>query len=647
MLAAMKATGLFGVLLPLALLPAAEPPAPFGAVPSEAQLAWHELETYAFVHFTTNTFTGKEWGYGDEDPAVFNPTDFSADQIAGTLAKAGMKGLILTCKHHDGFCMWPSATTAHDIAASPWKDGKGDMVKEFSEAAKRHDLRFGVYLSPWDRNHASYGTPEYLAVYREQLRELLTNYGPVFTVWHDGANGGDGFYGGKRERRSIDNTTYYDWPRTWELTRKLQPQAAIFSDIGPDVRWIGNERGIANYPCWATYTPVGPDGGTPAPGHVRHQDGQTGTVGGDRWLPGECDVSIRPGWFWHEEHNGQVRTPKNLLELYFNSVGRGASFLLNVPPDRRGRIHETDIAALEGYKQALDRLFARNLAAGATAKSDVTRGSGPEFSPDLVLDDDKSSYWAAPDGSTTASLELTLPEAREFSVVRLREPIRLGQRVRKFTVEVCENGTWSEWIGNGSSIGAHVLLRGRKVSADAVRLMITESAACPCIAEFSLWLEPQDVPDQVVKHDPAALPHEGWQITSSFETADHPAAHAIDGNPRTFWCTHDVAKGEQGPPQSLTLDLGREQPVAALTFLPRQDGTAHAVVDRYRIEWSRDGKEWSAPLEGEFSNIRANPVGQRVALPAGTVARHLRFTALRVLEKNNVTLAEIGVIRAR
>lgn len=354
MLAAMKATGLFGVLLPLALLPAAEPPAPFGAVPSEAQLAWHELETYAFVHFTTNTFTGKEWGYGDEDPAVFNPSDFSADQIAGTLAKAGMKGLILTCKHHDGFCMWPSATTTHDIAASPWKGGKGDMVKEFSEAAERHNLLFGVYLSPWDRNHASYGTPEYLAVYREQLRELLTNYGPVFTVWHDGANGGDGFYGGKRERRSIDNTTYYDWPRTWELTRKLQPRAAIFSDIGPDVRWIGNERGIANYPCWATYTPVGPDGGTPAPGHVRHQDGQTGTVGGDRWLPGECDVSIRPGWFWHEEQNGQVRSPKNLLDLYFNSVGRGASFLLNVPPDRRGRIHENDVAALEGYKQALD-----------------------------------------------------------------------------------------------------------------------------------------------------------------------------------------------------------------------------------------------------------------------------------------------------
>lgn len=638
----MKAARLIPLLLLASPLLAATPPKPYGALPNEAQLAWHELETYAFVHFTTNTFTGKEWGYGDEDPAIFNPTDFDADQIVGTLAKAGMKGVILTCKHHDGFCMWPSKTTDHDVAASPWKGGKGDMVKEFSEAAKRHGIAFGVYLSPWDRNNAAYGTPDYIRIYREQLQELLTNYGPVFTVWHDGANGGDGFYGGKRESRSIDRTSYYDWPRTWELTRKLQPKAAIFSDMGPDVRWIGNERGVANYPCWATFTPVGPDGGPPAPGHIRTQDSTSGNVDGKQWLPGECDVSIRPGWFWHEDQNNKVRSPKNLLDLYFNSVGRGASFLLNIPPDRSGRIHENDVAALEGYKRALDALFSKNLAEGATAKADQTRG--PEFGGDKLLDTDKASYWSTPDEVNTGSVEIALPEARTFSVVRLREAIRLGQRVRKFSVEVRQQGSWTKWIEDGASIGSQTLLRGREVTADAVRLNIEKSAASPCVAELSLWLEPKNVPDRVAKRDPSELGKEGWKVTSSFDTKDHPAAHAIDNDPKTFWCTHDSEKGEQGPPQSLTLDLGKEQPLAALTFLPRQDGTPHAVIDRYRIETSADGKEWSKPLEGEFSNIRANPVEQRVALPAATKARFIRFTALGVLEKNNVTLAEMGVI---
>lgn len=624
------------------LVSAVEPPKPYGAVPSEAQLAWHELETYAFVHFTTNTFTGKEWGYGDEDPKIFNPTAFDADQIVGTLAKAGMKGVILTCKHHDGFCMWPTKTTDHSVAKSPWKNGKGDMVKEFSEAAKRHGIKFGVYLSPWDRNIANYGTPDYIKTYRAQLTELLTNYGPIFTVWHDGANGGDGYYGGKREKRGIDRTTYYDWPTTWAITRKLQPKAAIFSDVGPDVRWIGNEHGEANYPCWATYDPVGSDGGAPSPGNTRYQQGTTGTVDGKHWLPGECDVSIRPGWFWHAEQNNRVRSPKNLLNLYFKSVGRGASFLLNVPPDRRGLIHENDVASLQGYKKALDEMFANNLAKGAKATADQNRGKG--FEAAMMLDDDKKSYWAAPDDVKTATVELVLPEARTFSVVRLREPIRLGQRIRKFAIDVRENGNWTEWEGKGSSIGAHVLLRGKSVTADAVRVRILESAASPCLSEVSLWLEPTDVSDSLAKADPNALSRAGWKITSSFETKDHPASHAIDGNPATFWCTHDAEKGEQAPPQSLTLDLGKEQPVAALTFLPRQDGSAHAVVDKYRLEWSNDGSTWSKPLEGEFSNIRANPVEQRVSLPAGTKTRYVRFTALGVLEKNNVTLAEIGVM---
>ena len=241
-------------------------PAPFGATPSGRQLQWHGLEQYAFLHFTVNTFTDREWGNGDEDPKIFNPFAFDADAIVKALAAGRMKGVILTCKHHDGFCLWPTATTEHSVRNSAWRGGKGDVVREISDAAARHGLKFGVYLSPWDRNNAAYAKPEYVKIYRDQLRELLTGYGPIFEVWHDGANGGDGYYGGAREKRLIDKKVYYDWPNTWDMVRSLQPNAVIFSDAGPDLRWVGNESGFANETCWATYDPVGEQGDAAAPG---------------------------------------------------------------------------------------------------------------------------------------------------------------------------------------------------------------------------------------------------------------------------------------------------------------------------------------------------------------------------------------------
>ena len=615
---------------------AVSPPAPYGPVPSAAQARWHGLEMYAFCHFTVNTFTDKEWGYGDEDPAIFNPSAFDADQIVGTLARCGFKGVILTCKHHDGFCLWPTKTTEHNISQSPWKGGKGDMVREFADAAKRAGIPFGVYLSPWDRNNANYATPRYTAIYREQLRELLTQYGSLFEVWHDGANGGDGFYGGKREKRSIDATTYYEWPKAWAMVHKLQPEAVIFSDAGPDLRWVGNERGQSPYPNWATFSPVGRKGGAASPGNCRTQEG---SPDGKLWMPAETDVSIRPGWFWHAAENTKVRTPKNLMDLYFTSVGRGTSLLLNVPPDRRGLIHEADVIALTGFKQALDRMFANNLAAGAKVTADVTRGPG--FEAVQVLDADAQSYWAAPDKARAATLELTLPEARAFSVIRLREPVRIGQRILKFNVDVREAGAWHEWIGNGSSVGPQVLLRGKPVTADAVRVRIVEAAACPCLSEISLWLEPTDVSDTLAAADPKALPRDGWKASASAAAPGQAASNAIDGDPNTLWAAPATAAG---PPQSLTLDLGATHELAAVTVLPRQDGKSAAMIDRYRLEWSTDGSIWSAPLEGEFSNLRANPVEQRINLPAGTQARHLRFTALRVLEGASVSIAELGVV---
>jgi alpha-L-fucosidase len=586
---------------------------------------------YAFVHFTTNTFTGKEWGYGDEDPSIFNPTAFDADQIVGTLARCGFKGVILTCKHHDGFCMWPTKTTDHSVTKSPWKDGKGDMVREFSDAAKRSGIGFGVYLSPWDRNSPDYGTPRYVEIYREQLRELLTDYGPVFEVWHDGANGGDGYYGGKRERRNIDPRIYYQWPQAWDMVRKLQRHAVVFSDVGPDVRWIGNESGRAPYPYWPTFSPVGPDGGVAAPGFSKTQDG---SPDGRLWMPAETNVSIRPGWFWHEHENDKVRSPKNLLDRYFESVGHGTTFLLNVPPDRRGLIHELDVASLTEFKQALDRMFSRNLAEGAGAVADQTRGEG--FGADLLLDDDKTTYWSAPDDGRAATIELTLPEARRFSVIRMREPIRLGLRIHRFAVDVRSGGEWSEWISDGRTVGAQILLRGKPVTADGVRVRILESTACPCLSEISLWLEPEGVRESPADSNPVAMPKTGWKMVS---TGGDPAL-VIDGDPQTIWITSEG----QLPPQSVTIDLGVTEQPTAFTVLPRQDGKSVAMVDRYRLEWSLDGIAWSTPIEGEFSNLRANPIEQRIAFPEGTRLRHMRFTALRVLQGNQVSAAEFGLI---
>src|SRR5215831_98768 len=324
-------------------------PAPYGPTPSARQLRWHELEFYSFVHFTVNTFTDKEWGYGDEDPAIFNPTDFDARQIVRVAKEAGMKGLILTAKHHDGFCLWPSKFTEHSVKNSPWKNGHGDVVKEISEACRRHGLKFGVYLSPWDRNRADYGTPSYITYYRNQIRELLTGYGPIFEIWFDGANGGDGFYGGAKEKRVIDRKTFYHWPETWQLVRGLQPGTCIWSDAGPDARWVGNESGVAGQTCWATLNRA-----DFAPGQADSKRLSSGDRPGTDWVPAECDVSIRPGWFYHSKDDDKVRSPQNLLELYFKSVGRGASLLLNVPPDRRGQIHENDVQALREFRKLLN-----------------------------------------------------------------------------------------------------------------------------------------------------------------------------------------------------------------------------------------------------------------------------------------------------
>jgi alpha-L-fucosidase len=433
--------------------------APGEARPSERQLRWHELETYAFLHFTINTFTDKEWGYGDEDPNLFAPSGFDADAIVEPLKTARLKGVILTAKHHDGFCLWPTRTTEHCVRSARWRQGKGDVVGEIARAAAGQGLKFGVYLSPWDRNHAAYGGPQYVQVYRQQLRELLLEYGPVFEVWFDGANGGDGYYGGAREKRTIERRTYYDWAGTWEIVRELQPGAVIFSDVGPDVRWVGNEKGIAGETCWATYEPAGENGDEPAPGYTRYREGETGHRFARQWMPAECDVSIRPGWFWHEKENDRVKSGRDLLELYYRSVGRGASLLLNVPPERRGCLHENDVRSLQEFGRLVQGSFRTNLASRAALSRD-----GREWTVDV----------RAP---------------REFNLIRLREDIRDGQQVDEFALDAWQDGGWRR-IATGTSIGAcRIAKLETRQRARRLRLRIEKSSGPVRLRELGVYLE--------------------------------------------------------------------------------------------------------------------------------------------------------------
>jgi alpha-L-fucosidase len=461
--------------------------APYGALPSARQLGWHGLETCGFIHFTVNTFTDREWGEGDEDPRVFNPTDFDADAIVSALKMAGLKGVIVTAKHHDGFCLWPTKTTEHCIRNSGWRDGKGDVVREISAAASRHGLKFGVYLSPWDRNNAAYGKPEYIPIYRAQLTELLTQYGPIFEIWFDGANGGTGYYGGAREKRLIDRTTFYDWPNTWALARRLQPDAVMFSDVGPDIRWVGNENGVAGETCWETYDPVAENGGPAAPGDVNAKLSGVGTYHGKQWLPPECDVSIRPGWFWHEKENGKVKTARELWELYFESVGHGASLLLNVPPDRRGRLNDADVASLREFGELRRVTFAKNLAADARLTASNIRGNSPRYAPENLLDGDGSTYWATDDAVTTPELRLEFPKPVTFNVIRLRESIRLGQRVASLEIDVRSGNAWRK-IAAATSVGnCRLICTDGPVTTDNVRLRITSSPVSPALSDFGLF----------------------------------------------------------------------------------------------------------------------------------------------------------------
>jgi alpha-L-fucosidase len=457
-------------------LQAASPPEPFGPLPHARQLDWHQLGYYAFVHFNMNTFTDREWGEGTESPSLFNPEELDCRQWARIFKDAGMKGIIITAKHHDGFCLWPSKYTEHSVKNSPWRDGQGDLLAELSKACKEYGLKFGVYLSPWDRNQPVYGdSPKYNQYFLNQLEEVLTNYGEVFEVWFDGACGE-----GPNGKRQV-----YDWPAFIAQVRKYAPNAVIFSDAGPDIRWVGNEGGDSSETTWA---PLRRDEFYPGiPG--RNKELGEGHVDGTHWLPPEVDVSIRPGWYYHAAQDNQQKSVDRLMQIYLNSWGNNGSLLLNIPVDRRGLVHENDARRLMEFKAARDAVFSRDLAAGKPVSASNTRGDDPAFAAGNTVDQDPDTYWAADDDQKTATLEIALEEPTPVNYFLAQEYIPLGQRIAKFNIAAHVEGNWVQ-VAEGTTIGNRKVVRFPTVTADAFRLEITDALACPTIHTIELFAAP-------------------------------------------------------------------------------------------------------------------------------------------------------------
>ena len=445
-------------------------------------MKWHQMEMNAFIHFTINTFTDKEWGYGDESPALFNPSELDAEQWVSVLKEAGFKGVILTTKHHDGFCLWPSSFTEHDIANSPYKNGEGDIVKEVADACRKYGLQFGIYMSPWDRNRSDYGDSTYVTYYRNQLQELFTNYGEVFEMWFDGANGGDGYYGGANEVRKINREVYYDWPNTLELVESMQKEVLFFSDGGPDLRWGGNEQARAGETNWNTITTDTLHAGKSGIEYLLN----TGSENGESWVPLEANTSIRPGWFYHQSEDSLVKSPEKLLDIYLTSVGRGSTLLLNIPPDRRGLIHENDVTVLKEWRALLDQEFSNDLAKEAAIAVDSYRGNNSRFAPENLIDSDPNTYWATDDEVSAGEITLDFHSKKLIKYVQLQEYIQLGQRVKIFSVEAKVNGHWQS-IAEGTTIGYKRIVKVEPIETSALRVRILDSKACPVLNNLSVY----------------------------------------------------------------------------------------------------------------------------------------------------------------
>lgn len=463
-------------------------PAPVYPVPTAQQVELMKMGTYAFIHFGPNTFQNKEWGYGDADPSVFNPDTLDCDQWVHTLQSGGMKGVIFTAKHHDGFCLWPSCFTDYSIRKSPYKHGYGNAVGELAAACRKRRFRFGIYLSPWDRHQANYGSEAYVTYYKNQLKELLLDNKNLFEIWFDGANGGDGYYGGARETRTIDRQHYYHFDELFKLVNDLQPQAVIHTDGGPGNRWVGNEDGVVGETNWAFLE----DRHAVAAGVENYETvlGQ-GDADGTHFVPAECDVSIRrPDWFWSTTNESKVLTPAQLVDLYYKSVGRNATLLLNVPVNIHGRISAADSTSLVQFHKIIEATFSSNLLDGATVKASDERGTS--YNAKNVLKADYDNYWATADGVTSGTLTFSLPQAQTINRILLQEYIPLGQRIKRFTVEYLNNGTWTAVPCDEATttIGFKRILRlTENITTQGLRVVFNDARGPLCISNVGAYIE--------------------------------------------------------------------------------------------------------------------------------------------------------------
>ena len=529
---------------------------PCGPVPTENQLRWQDMEMYAFIHYSLNTYTDEEWGYGNEDPQLFTPSSLDCRQWARVCKQAGMRGIIFTAKHHCGFCMWPSAYTEYSVKNSPWKNGKGDVVRELADACREEGLKFAVYLSPWDRNHPEYGRPAYVEYFRNQLRELLTNYGEIFEVWFDGANGGDGWYGGANETRKIDRTTYYQWPETYKMIRQLQPNCLIWNDGSDrgDLRWVGTEAGNVGETNWSLLNHDGE-----VEWHMLHY----GLENGDSWVPGETNTSIRPGWFYHDTENEHVKSLSKLMDTYYKSVGRNSTLLLNFPIAPNGRIHPNDSLRGIAFKKMIDEVFRTNLAEKAKTQ---TKGD------ETVIDFGKPTT---------------------FNRFLVEEDIRYGQRVKKFKLEAEVDGQWQQLkdalVENGdglTTIGHRRIICFPTVNATKLRFTIVDTKCGPIIKKLGVYLAPEltaDIPD---------------------------AGEKKSSNLHLFFSS----------PTQMMIDWDTEQTITSFRYLPPQeskDGTVTHYTLWGSTDWTNWTKLASGEFSNVVNNpiwqtIRFQPVKAKI-----------------------------------
>ena len=669
------------------------PPAPVSPVPTEHQIAWQEMEFYGFIHFSINTFTNQEWGYGDKSPELFNPTELDARQWARVAKEAGMKGLILTDKHHDGFCLWQSKYTEYSVKNSPWKNGKGDVVKELADACREYGLKMGVYLSPWDRNSADYGKPEYITYLRNQLTELLTNYGDIFEVWFDGANGGDGYYGGAKETRRVDKRTYYDWGNTIKIIRELQPNAIVWSDAGPDARWVGNEHGFAYRTTWSPLLRNEVYGGMPEYAKKYSMGQENGT----HWVPAEADVSIRPGWYYHKSEDNKVKSLKHLLDIYYKSVGQNATLLLNLPVDRRGLVNENDERQLKKMVAQLKEDFDTDLITKKVGEASNVRGGANKYGVANLTDGNKESYWATDDEIITASITIDLGQPTEFNRFLIQEYIRLGQRVNKFSLEAEVNGKWVT-IDNQTTIGYKRILRFDNVTATKIRVNIEDSKACPVISNIQVFNAPVIVDTPTISRSKEGQiniinPEKGVEVyyttdgstpsksstkySGTFEvdapmiiqafsydsktkrqsdvveiyfdvnkkkwsviSNDKKASAVIDENPNSEW----VVENKKGKPE-VVINFGEKETLTGFTYTPTQRRWKSGIIIHYSFYISDNGKNWFLASKGEFSNILNNPIEQEIALGKTIKTKYIKLVADKIMNNSKkAVIAEIGVV---